>query len=100
MIAIKGKKMPKGCWYSTKLKLSGVTTCPLKIYCDEKRIKTSLLDARPNDCPLVEITTCKDCKHYYPDEDGRGYHCERDSNVRFSVHRDFYCAGAKRREEK
>ena len=46
-----------------------------------------------------EIIRCKDCKNYYPDEDGRGYHCERDSNVRFSVHKDFYCADAERRTD-
>lgn len=46
-----------------------------------------------------EIIRCKDCKNYYSDEDGRGYHCERDSNVRFSVHKDFYCADAERRTD-
>lgn len=44
-----------------------------------------------------KIIPCKDCKYYYPDEDGRGHHCERDSNVRFSVYADFYCSGAIRK---
>lgn len=65
---------------------------------------------RPSGCVVEMIeaikngkslpVTCKNCKYYYLDEDGRGYHCERDSNVRFTVHRDFYCAGAEKRELK
>lgn len=86
MIAIKDiEEMPSCCYecpyFDDYCALTG------KWECDTEQI-------RDNDCPLVEIVTCKDCKHYYQDEDGRGYHCERDSNVRFSVHRDFYCAYA------
>ena len=43
--------------------------------------------------------TCKDCKHYYIDEDLRGYHCEKFDYTRFPVYADFYCADWKRREE-
>lgn len=47
----------------------------------------------------IECThgTCKDCKHYYIDEDGCGYHCERDDCTRFSVYADFYCKEFKKR---
>jgi hypothetical protein len=43
--------------------------------------------------------TCKDCRHYYVDEDGYGYHCERVDYTRFSVYADFYCACFKKRGE-
>lgn len=92
MVAIKGMKMPKSC-----------SECPFKA----NDYVCGLLDCafscnhfkeRNYNCPLVEIVTCNDCKYCYPDEDGRGYHCERDSNVRFSVCDNFYCAGRERRE--
>ena len=35
--------------------------------------------------------TCKDCRHYYMDEDGHGYHCEKFDYTRFPVYADFYC---------
>lgn len=52
-------EMPKGCWFSTKTKLSGVTTCPLITYCRNKHLITGegLLDERPNTCPLHELPT-------------------------------------------
>lgn len=92
MIGIKGMEMPENCM-----------ECPLfdGEYGDCNIIGKPKVDAteeRAECCPLVEIVTCKDCRHCYPDEDGRGYHCERDSNVRFSVYGDFYCADAERKE--
>lgn len=96
MIAIKEIEMPKNC-----------LDCPIShedevvdYICTKtgKNVYLYANEVHPN-CPLVEIVTCEDCKHCYPDEDGRGYHCERDSNVRFSVHRDFWCADGKRKEK-
>ena len=40
---------------------------------------------------------CKDCKHYYMDEDGCGYHCEKFDYTRFPVYADFYCADFEKR---
>lgn len=60
------------------------------------KVRLELLTLPPEE---PEIIRCKDCKNYYLDEDGRGYHCERDSNVRFSVHKDFYCGDAERRTD-
>ena len=40
---------------------------------------------------------CKDCKHYYMDEDGHGYHCEKFDYTRFPVYADFYCADFEKR---
>lgn len=47
----------------------------------------------------IECThgTCKGCKHYYIDEDGHGYHCEKFDYTRFPVYADFYCADYEKR---
>lgn len=84
MVAIKDIEMPMSCF-----------GCPFATICTTEEGLN--FRKRPSDCPLVEIITCKDCNNCYPDEDGRGYHCERDSNVRFSVYGDFYCKDAIRR---
>lgn len=57
MIAIKGMKMPENCM-----------ECPLfdGEYGDCNIIGKTKADAteeRAENCPLVEIVTCKDCKH-------------------------------------
>jgi hypothetical protein len=56
---------------------------------------------RPDDCPLVEIVTCKDCKHWdkewtpnVPDDKEYHYCWMMDCNTS----EDFYCADAERRE--
>jgi hypothetical protein len=52
-----------------------------------------------DDLPPVTPThgTCKDCKHYYMDEDGHGCHCEKFDYTRFPVYADFYCASFEKR---
>lgn len=52
------------------------------------------LKGRPNNCPLVEIITCKDCKNYVKgalDEEI----CLKGHEL---IHENFYCADAERRE--
>lgn len=46
----------------------------------------------------VEILTCQDCKYYYVDEDGHGYHCERSDTERIPVRANFYCVRVEKRE--
>lgn len=95
MIVIKVmEEMPKCCHWDCPLCNEDGGACMLGAY----DTKTDTKKERAKDCLLGEIVTCKDCKHCYPDEDGRGYHCERDSNVRFSVHGNFWCADGERRE--
>ncbi len=98
MVAIKDMKMPKSCWNCDFCYEIDGFHCSISHNCLAKKVTDLPNKNRPSDCPLVEIVTCKDCKHCYPDEDGRGYHCERDSNVRFSVHGYFWCSDGKRRE--
>ena len=43
-----------------------------------------------DDCPLIEIVTCKDCKHNYKDT------CDIDG---LGVCDDYFCANGKRKEE-
>jgi hypothetical protein len=50
--------------------------------------KTDTKKERAKDCPLVEIVTCKDCKH------NKNGVCP---NYRHFVDDDFYCADAERR---
>lgn len=106
MIAIKGMEMPKGCWYSTNLKMSGITTCPLKSYCFEKHIKEAPLDTRPSDCPLVEIGTCKECKYYtvyeieyfQTNQKEQFSYCEKYERLGNNhLSPDFYCGDFKKR---
>lgn len=51
-VTIKGIDMPKNCW-----------ECPLEHHC----MKWLIGDDRPDDCPLVDMVLCEDCKfrlHY------------------------------------
>lgn len=59
---------------------------------------TDIVTNPKGNCLLVEIVTCKDCKHCYPDEDGRGYHCEKSDTERIPTCADFYCIHGERRE--
>ena len=57
---------------------------------------------RPKNCPLVEIVTCKDCKHW-KDSDGvfhRGIGAESKCpiNTKEVFEGNFYCALGERRE--
>jgi hypothetical protein len=62
-------------------------------------IKFSKEDLRDICNKRIESThgTCKDCKHYYMDEDGHGYHCEKFDYTRFPVYADFYCKDFEKR---
>lgn len=97
MVAIKDMEMPFGCEVCDFRKSDPYSG---EVYCSKAIGSNTIIyeKERLENCPLVEIITCQDCKHCHPDEDGRGYHCERDNYVRFSVYGDFYCAYAERIE--
>jgi hypothetical protein len=93
MVAIKGALMPRCCQncfliryhdtlgYSCKATKSHIT-------------KSDVGLKRADDCPLVEIGTCKDCKHrtaIYADGD---CFCEKDELLKPST---FYCADFEKR---
>jgi hypothetical protein len=94
MIAIKGMEMPTKC-----------SICPFNAYYENlgeyiceyvgKIIdKDERWEKKLDDCPLVEIVTCKDCKHWHDD----GIMTTCDKNIGNGFLKDYYCADGKRRE--
>jgi hypothetical protein len=59
MIAIKDMEMPKSCVRCFTKGLRGLVGCELLL--DDNNI---CVETRHPDCPLKEIVTCKDCKHW------------------------------------
>lgn len=49
---------------------------------------------RDDNCPLVEIVTCKDCKHWH--DSGISSTC--DKNIGYGFPKDYFCADGERRE--
>ena len=102
MIANKDIEMPNGCisvttrpFYSDELVYD---YCPFYNTCDHAEF--SEVNVRPNDCPLVEIVSCKECKHW-KDSDGvyrRGPGAESKCpmNIKEVFEGNFYCAHAER----
>jgi hypothetical protein len=92
MIAVKGMEMPENCM-DCPLFDGEYGTCNII-----GKTKADATEERAENCPLVEIVTCKDCRHCFIDEDGHGYHCEKSDTERIPTCADFYCAHAERRE--
>lgn len=78
MIAIKGMKTPENC--------SDCDFCHGHIC---KRTGMDIIANPKNQCPLVEIITCKDCKS------NKNNTCMMDG---FEVADDYFCTSGKRRE--
>lgn len=86
MIVIKDMEMPKSC-----------SECGLKSgsYCYHKNPPYDLnsidvLKEKASNCPLVEIITCKDCKHRDPEDK----FCDCGHTIKWRGPREdnFYCA--------
>ena len=89
-------EMPKNCVECNHMDLQQAINCQL-IYSG-----CANCGRHPN-CPLVEIGTCKDCKHW-KDSDGvyrRGVGAESKCpiNIKEVYEGNFYCADFARREE-
>jgi hypothetical protein len=58
--------------------------------------KVDMTEERAKNCPLVEIGTCKDCKHLCDWHNGRskGLYCglHTEADFCFEVEENFYCA--------
>ena len=91
MIAIKEMKMPNSCSecnLTTRKTWNYACSINLKdIDCTETK--------RPKDCTLVEIVTCKDCKHRKKVKDDWGYYCEYTNMV---MDDDEFCSSGERKE--
>lgn len=87
MVTIKDMEMPKSC-----------AECGMKKRCEYGIAGGWRENRRVYDCPLVEIITCKDCKHFYciaecPSIKVCGLH-----NGAMRISEKFYCADAERRD--
>jgi hypothetical protein len=93
MIAIKGMEMPTSC---KECMLNNVDSPWFGLCRTTGNNVIEYKDSRHPDCPLVEIVTCKDCKHW-KDSDGvyrRGIGAENKCPVNSSrvFKGTFYCA--------
>lgn len=89
-VIVRGMDMPKSCrncLFECYYENLGGHTCD----CLEKTVDDNeRWDKRLDGCPLVEIVTCKDCKH------NKNGICP---NYRHFVDDNFYCADGERKEE-
>lgn len=93
MIAIKEMEMPKSCFQCDFY--SGEYGCRLK-FTEECNPSVE----KPDDCPLIEIVTCKDCKHNAYETKIKGdesirIFCRKNKTYRCI---DGFCSDGKRRE--
>ena len=102
MVVLKGMGLQTDCQKCPLMATDGTDTLSpmmcMALWATKHEVKHCIQGKILDDCPLVEIVTCKDCFYYNIDEDGRGYHCEKYGHTRFPVYADFYCADAERRE--
>ena len=99
MIAIKETKMPKGCqhcmYFRKHLFGNGLDysySCVLgATHFPYPWIRQ--MEERASDCPLVEIVTCKDCKH-----NAKNGKCDLGHRFHMREPSTFYCADGERRE--
>ena len=94
MIAIKDMEMPESCIDCPFVKAEGT-----KFFCSRimKYIDKDNLGNKHDDCPLVEIVTCKDCDYCrFELVEGMPYYwCDKDN---CTTSEDFYCGNGDRRE--
>lgn len=96
MVAIKDMEMPKCCFGNNPCPLAnGETGTCNKLEFQEDCDTT---EERPSNCPLVEIGTCKDCKHRDP-EDKK---CDCGHSIVWQTPRpdNWYCADFEKRGNK
>lgn len=109
MIAIKGiEEIPTDCKECPLMGTYGSAKEPLNpmmciaAWVATHEIKYCIGGRVLDDCPLVEIVTCKDCKYYRNKEDKYSY-CTKRLNVDSITDRyrepDYYCAYAERKEK-
>lgn len=101
MIAIKSMEMPKGCQHCMHFRkhmfgngldysyscVLGATEFPMPWI--------RQMEERASDCPLVEIVTCKDCKHCDFDDSDQTFFCNTYGNIVCSSH---FCSDGERRK--
>lgn len=94
MIAIKDMEMPKNCADCNMATCNGSVeswnyVCSINL----KDIDFNESE-RAEHCPLVEIVTCKDCKHWHDD----GIMTTCDKNIGHGFPKDYFCAESEGKE--
>jgi hypothetical protein len=102
MIAIKDMKMPKSCGECLRTEMCS-TYLNQYVYHPSTRYSYGQ-DKRPNDCPLVEIVTCKNCNHHEDivaalHKDGTKKILHVCKKHEMGVSEDFFCKDGERGEE-
>jgi hypothetical protein len=98
MLVIKDMELPKSCLLCPLIDNDGWYSCDIK---PEARVVIEY-DQRANDCPLVEIATCKDCEHWEKrlspqTPTNKEYHfCPM---IDMYTSYDFFCKDGERREK-
>lgn len=97
MIAIKGMEMPKSCSQCNLCVEDKYADMTCVLLCEEWEESDYNENHRDENCPLVEVVTCKDCK--YNVKDGKNTTmCDIGHRFYMRDHDTFYCADGKRRE--
>ena len=100
MIAIKGMDLQTDCQKCRFMATDGADTLLSPMMCvalwaTKHEIKHCVKGKILDDCPLVEIVTCKDCKHCDFDDSDQTFFCNTYGNIVCSSH---FCSNGKRRE--
>lgn len=89
MLAIKNMQMPKKCSECPMCKQSGID-----VYCGADYVGIDSVFKKRDNCPLVEIVTCKDCTNHVTgalDEEI----CLKGHEL---IRENFYCKDGERKE--
>lgn len=99
MIVVKNMEMPSDCMecmFCNHLKINDYGSYgDCAILGDRERMNL-LLHQKHSDCPLVEIITCKDCKHCDFDNSDQTFFCNAYGNLICPSH---FCAESEVRNE-
>ena len=104
MIALKGMKLQTDCQKCPFMATDGIDKLSpmmcIALWATKHEVKHCTQEKILDDCPLVEIVTCKDCKHY-KHHGVNGYCSKRvntDSHTDVYRESDYFCAVAERKE--
>ena len=67
----------------------------LALWATKHEVKHCTSEKILEDCPLVEVVTCKDCKHRNKVKDNWGYYCEYTNMV---MDDDEFCSSGESKE--
>lgn len=100
MVVIKGMELQTDCQKCPLMATDGADALLSPMMCvalwaTKHEIKHCVQGKILDDCPLVEIVTCKDCKHWHDD----GIMTTCDKNIGNGFPRDYFCADGEMESE-